>query len=102
MTMRMRMRIVEARFYLQMCSTRLPFRFGMHTLTRAPLGILQATVEFAQGDRIDGFASDLLVPKVVRKGPRQDLRRGCCRSYRVCSAGHPRRCRWQTVYALCL
>ena len=58
--------LVDAVLYLDTCDTRLPFRFGMHTLTRAPLALLHLTVE-ANGRTLHGFASDLLVPKWFEK-----------------------------------
>ena len=57
---------VDAALYLDTCDTRLPFRFGMHTLTRAPLALLHITVE-ADGRTLHGFSSDLLVPKWFEK-----------------------------------
>jgi hypothetical protein len=58
--------LADAVLYLDTCRTRLPFRFGMHTLTQAPLALLQVTVE-ADGRTVQGCASDLLVPKWFEK-----------------------------------
>jgi len=72
----MHLRIVDSALFLDTCHTRLPFRFGMHTLTQAPLALLNVTVE-ADGRTIEGFASDLLVPKWFEKNasktPAQDV-----------------------------
>ncbi|MEE2908392.1 MAG: hypothetical protein VX527_11260 [Planctomycetota bacterium] len=65
----MRMRLARAGLYLQDCHTRLPFRFGMHTLTSAPLGTLHVHAIIEGGGTIDGYASDLLVPKWFEKNP---------------------------------
>ena len=72
----MQLRIVDTELYLDSCHTRLPFRFGMHTLTQAPLALLHVTIE-ANGRTVDGYASDLLVPKWFEKNaaktPAQDV-----------------------------
>ena len=65
----MRMRLAHAGLYLQDCHTRLPFRFGMHTLTSAPLGTLHVHAIIEGGGTIDGYASDLLVPRWFEKNP---------------------------------
>lgn len=65
----MRMRLARAGLYLQDCHTRLPFRFGMHTLTTAPLSILHARVIVESGGTVDGYASDPLVPRSFEKNP---------------------------------
>ena len=69
--------LVDAALYLDTCDTRLPFRFGMHTLTRAPLALLIVEVQ-AGGQQIQGCASDLLVPKWFEKNaaksPADDVR----------------------------
>ena len=68
--------LVDAALYLDTCDTRLPFRFGMHTLTRAPLALLHLTVE-VDGQTLHGCSSDLLVPKWFEKDaaktPAQDV-----------------------------
>ena len=60
-------RVVEARAWLRDCMTRLPFRFGVVTMRGAPLCVLRVVVEFADGGRGEGYASDLLVPKWFEK-----------------------------------
>ncbi|MCH2132219.1 MAG: hypothetical protein MK116_00565 [Phycisphaerales bacterium] len=65
----MRMRLAQAGLHLQDCRTRLPFRFGMHTLTSAPLGTLHVQMLIEGGGAGDGHASDLLVPKWFEKDP---------------------------------
>jgi len=50
------------------CRTRLPFRFGIATLTEAPLLTLRVHVRTDRGDAC-GVAGDLLVPKWFDKRP---------------------------------
>src|SRR6185312_2290950 len=49
--------------------TRLPFRYGVVTLTRFPLLHLALDVEAADGRRVRGFAADNLPPKWFDKDP---------------------------------
>lgn len=65
----MRIRVVEAGLFMTDCHTRLPFRFGISTLTFAPLCTLRILIETADGKRSEGFAGDLLVPKWFEKDP---------------------------------
>lgn len=63
-------RIVDARLETIDCRTRLPFRFGIHTLTAAPYATATVEIETADGTaRARGAASDLLVPKWFEKNP---------------------------------
>ena len=64
---RMRVRVCEANLQLIECTTRIPFRFGISTLTGAPLALLRLVIETAAGERATGCASDLLVPKWFEK-----------------------------------
>lgn len=63
------LRPVESSLFLLDARTRLPFRFGVHTLTVAPLCLLRLTAELSDGSKATGFASDLLVPKWFEKNP---------------------------------
>jgi len=69
-------RIVNAELSSLDCQTRLPFRFGIHTLTAAPYATATIEIEAADGRRARGAASDLLVPKWFEKNlnltPEQD------------------------------
>lgn len=67
--MPVRLRPVEIDLCLRDCRARLPFRFGITTLTAAPLLLLRVVVETQDGRRGEGFASDLLVPKWFTKNP---------------------------------
>lgn len=67
-------RIVDARLTTIDCRTRLPFRFGIHTLTAAPYATAVVEIETGGSDgssqgRARGAASDLLVPKWFEKNP---------------------------------
>ncbi|MCH2112011.1 MAG: hypothetical protein MK213_04070 [Planctomycetes bacterium] len=59
--------VVDARLELLECRTRLPFRFGVHTLTGAPYATAVVEVETPDGKRARGASSDLLVPKWFEK-----------------------------------
>ncbi len=60
-------------FAAEHCATRLPFRFGIVTLTGTPL--LTARVEISlNGTTSVGFAADLCVPKWFEKDPRKSVR----------------------------
>ncbi len=65
--------IVDAQLETIDCRTRLPFRFGIHTLTAAPYATAVVEVECRDGSetqRVRGAASDLLVPKWFEKNPK--------------------------------
>ena len=65
----MYLRVLQVDLYLTDCTTRLPFRFGMSTLTFAPLCTARMLVETETGVRSEGFSADLLVPKWFEKNP---------------------------------
>lgn len=69
----MRLRICDVSFHLTNCHTRIPFRFGIHTMTAAPLCVTRAVVEAESGERAEGYSSDLLVPKWFEKNPDQSI-----------------------------
>jgi L-alanine-DL-glutamate epimerase-like enolase superfamily enzyme len=68
-----RIRLTEFRLESIPCRTRLPFRFGIHTLTEAPLGLARGRVLFEDGTEAWGQASDLWVPKWFEKDPEKSL-----------------------------
>lgn len=74
MTRPPRISVRRARLLLRDCRTRLPFRFGVHTLTVAPLALLEATVEVEGRGAVAGRSSDLLVPKWFEKDPNKSPR----------------------------
>jgi hypothetical protein len=55
------------------CRTRIPFRFGITTLTEALLVTARLRAEL-DGLEAEGYASDLLVPKWFEKDPRKSAR----------------------------
>ena len=63
------LRVVESRVVVRNAFTRLPFRFGVVTMEAAPVGILQIEVEFENGARATGVASDFLAYKWFDKSP---------------------------------
>ncbi len=66
-------RVVKAEARLRDCMTRLPFRFGVVTMRGAPLCVLRVEIETATGERVAGYASDLLVPKWFEKVSDQNI-----------------------------
>ena len=63
------LRLVEARFYERPVKLRLPFRFGVVTLTEAPQAFVRARIKLADGREGEGVAAELLVPKWFDKSP---------------------------------
>jgi len=59
----------EATLHLRGARLRLPFRFGVVTVTEATLLHLAITAEGADGRRVRGFAADFLAPKWFDKDP---------------------------------
>lgn len=64
-----RLRLVEASFLERPVRLRLPFRFGVVTLTEAPQVFVRARIRLADGREGDGVAAELLVPKWFDKSP---------------------------------
>ena len=54
------------------CSTRLPFRFGINTMTWAPTLTARVELETDAGSAL-GYSADLLVPKWFEKNPSKSL-----------------------------
>jgi hypothetical protein len=61
--------LAAASFHVRELHLRLPFRFGMITLTEVPLLHLAVVAEAPDGRRVRGFAADNLVPKWFDKSP---------------------------------
>jgi hypothetical protein len=64
-----RLSLVGASFYERPVKLRLPFRFGVVTLTEAPQIFVRARVKLADGREGEGIAAELLVPKWFDKAP---------------------------------
>ncbi|MEP6701573.1 MAG: mandelate racemase, partial [Betaproteobacteria bacterium] len=59
----------EIELYERPVKLRLPFRFGIVTLTECPQAFVRARVEFADGDGAWGAAAEMLAPKWFDKNP---------------------------------
>lgn len=70
--LKLRVRTVD--LHMADCATRLPFRFGVVTLARAPQCTARVAVETEGGERAEGFSADLLPPRWFRKDPARSLR----------------------------
>jgi hypothetical protein len=63
------LRLIEAMFYERPVTLRLPFRFGVVTLTQAPQAFVRARIALADGREGEGVSAELLVPKWFDKSP---------------------------------
>jgi L-alanine-DL-glutamate epimerase-like enolase superfamily enzyme len=61
--------IEEIAFFERDVRLRMPFRFGVVTLTRAPQAFAVARIHLQDGREADGAAAELLVPKWFDKNP---------------------------------
>lgn len=68
----MLVRVQDVSFAVSDCVTRLPFRFGMNTMTWAPTLTARVTLETEAGEQL-GHSADLLVPKWFEKDPSKSL-----------------------------
>jgi len=64
----MKLRVLETSLFVNDLTTRIPFRYGITTLTRVPHLFARATVEI-DGRIFHGLAADNLVPKWFTKNP---------------------------------
>ena len=64
-----RLRLMEASFFERPVKLRLPFRFGVVTLTEAPQAFVRVRVRLADGREGEGISAELLVPKWFDKAP---------------------------------
>lgn len=69
----MQIRVRECELFLTNCRARMPFRFGAHTLTWAPLATARMLVEDESGRASAGFSSDFLMPKWFEKDPEKSV-----------------------------
>ena len=63
MTEAPRLRIAEIELYERPVKLRMPFRFGVVTLTEAPQAFVRARIEAADGRSAWGAAAELMAPK---------------------------------------
>ena len=63
------LRLIEASFHERPVKLRLPFRFGVVTLTEAPQAFVRARIKLADGREGEGVSAELLVPKWFDKSP---------------------------------
>jgi hypothetical protein len=64
-----RLRLTQASFHERPVKLRLPFRFGVVTLTEAPQAFVRVRVRLADGREGEGISAELLVPKWFDKSP---------------------------------
>jgi hypothetical protein len=64
-----RLGLLDASFYERPVRLRLPFRFGIVTLTEAPQIFVRVRVRLLDGREGEGVAAELLVPKWFDKSP---------------------------------
>ncbi|HUG90938.1 MAG TPA: hypothetical protein VML55_08900, partial [Planctomycetaceae bacterium] len=67
-TIRATLRVVRGQIHLIDLTTRLPFKYGIATMTRAPQAFVRMVVE-VDGREVTGVAADLLPPKWFTKVP---------------------------------
>ncbi len=86
-------RVVDIVLFERPVDLRLPFRFGIVTLTHAPQAFVQARIEFPDGRISEGAAAELMVPKWFDKDPAKsneqnfDQLRGALRAARAAYVG---------------
>lgn len=64
-----RLRLLEASFHERPVKLRLPFRFGVVTLTEAPQAFVRVRIKLADGREGEGVSAELLAPKWFDKSP---------------------------------
>ena len=65
----MRFSVQEIQFFERDVKLRLPFRFGVVTLTHAPQAFVRARIRLANGEESWGASAEMLVPKWFDKRP---------------------------------
>ncbi len=69
MSERPELRLEEVAFFERPVGFRMPFRFGVVTLTEAPQVFVRARVTLGDGREGDGWAAEMLAPKWFDKSP---------------------------------
>ena len=72
-----RLTLLEADFFERSVKLRLPFRFGVVTLTDAPQAFVRALIRLADGREGEGMSAELLVPKWFDKSPDLSNEQNC-------------------------
>jgi L-alanine-DL-glutamate epimerase-like enolase superfamily enzyme len=65
----MRFSVKEVEFFERPVKLRMPFRFGVVTLTEAPQAFVRARIALQNGKEAEGAAAELLAPKWFDKNP---------------------------------
>ena len=65
----MKFSVEEISFFERDVRLRMPFRFGVVTLTEAPQAFVRARIRFENGKETEGAAAELLAPKWFDKNP---------------------------------
>src|SRR5439155_13978809 len=64
-----KLKLIAADFFERPVKLRLPFRFGVVTLTQAPQAFVRARVKLADGREGEGVSAEMLAPKWFDKSP---------------------------------
>ena len=64
--------VKEVRFFMRNVRTRMPFKYGLATLTSVPILHVLMEIELEDGTRTEGMAADILPPKWFDKDPAKD------------------------------
>ena len=93
----MRLRVTAVELFERDVLLRMPFRFGVVTLTQAPQGFARVRVRLEDGREAEGAAAELLAPKWFDKDPAlsnednfDQLRRSLARAREAYLAHEPR------------
>lgn len=66
-----KIKVDETHFYMRNVRTRMPFKYGVATLTSVPILHLVVSAEI-EGKRVEGVSADILPPKWFDKDPAKD------------------------------
>ena len=69
----MNLRVCEADLHLHNLHTRMPFKYGIATMTRMPMAFVRVALEINGRPPVLGVAADLLPPKWFTKDPARDV-----------------------------
>jgi len=67
------LRVCEADLHLHNLHTRMPFKYGIATMTRMPMAFVRVALEINGRPPVLGVAADLLPPKWFTKDPARDV-----------------------------